>query len=143
MLAVAALCFAVQTDPSVKLHQPDTAPLEDPMRPVTEIARDGFSIQYFTEDPCETRIEIRQDDIPMNAFGRTAPAKWEARSGSSGRTTMHTLKVSGLQPGKRYYYRIYDPGLRPTSKEKAWGAGDGYDREFAVSTLAPKGQKTI
>jgi hypothetical protein len=143
MLVAALLCFALQVDPSVRLHQPDTAPLEDPMRPVTEITRDGFSLQYYTADPCESRIEFRQDDIPMTAFGRTAPVRWQTAKGDTKQSTMHTLKVAGLQAGKRYYYRVYDPGLKPTSKEKAWGADGGYDREFAVSTLAPKGQKTI
>lgn len=126
----------------LKLHQPDTAPLEDPQRPVTEITRDGFTLRYYTASPCATRVEIRQDDLPMTAFGRKTPVNWQTQE-APGTTTMHRIGVKGLQAGKRYYYRIFDPGLKPTSQEKAWGAGDGYDREFAVSTLAPRGQKTI
>ncbi|MFI5386124.1 MAG: hypothetical protein ACHQ50_08390 [Fimbriimonadales bacterium] len=126
-----------------KLHQPDTAPLEDPMRLVSEITRDGFTIQYFTSTPCQTRIEIRQDDLPMTAFGRSLPVKWQTIDGQGGPTTWHLLKITGLQPGKRYYYRLFDPGLKPTATESAWGAGDGYDREYGVSTEAPKGFKTI
>ncbi|HTQ11142.1 MAG TPA: fibronectin type III domain-containing protein [Fimbriimonadaceae bacterium] len=143
MLAAFAIASLLQVEPSIKLHQPDAAPLEDPMRPISEITRDGFTIQYYTADPCPTRIEIRQDDLPMTAFGRTAPIAWKTVEGQPPATTWHVLKVTGLQPGKRYYYRVYDPGLKPTTEESDWGAKDGYDREYAVSTEAPKGSKTI
>lgn len=125
------------------LHQPDTAPLEDPTRPVTKITPNSFTLHYFTSSPVETRIQYRQDEIPMTAFGRTAPVVWKTADGKGGKTSNHTLTLTGLQPGKRYFYRIYDPGITPTSQEKAWGAGDGYRREFAVSTQSAKGQKTI
>jgi hypothetical protein len=143
MLAALALAVSLQLDPNVKLHQADTAPLEDPMRPISEITRNGFTLQYFTLDPCTTRIQVRQDDLPMTAFGRTASVKWQTVEGKGPAASMHTLEVTGLAPGKRYFYRVYDPGLKPTSMEKNWGAADGYDREYAVSTEAPKGSKTI
>ncbi len=142
MLAAFAVASLLQVESSVKLHQPDTAPLEDPMRPVREIKRDGFTVQYFTSTPCPSRIQVRQDDLPMTAFGRTAPVKWQVVDGRD-TTTWHTVKVTSLQAGKRYYYRIYDPSLPPTDTERLWGAGDGYGREYAVSTEAPKGFKTI
>jgi hypothetical protein len=141
MLAVVALAALIQSAP--RLHLPDTAPLEDPTRPVTEITRDGFTLQYFTSTPCATKLQIRQDDLPLNTFGRTVKPAWMEIARSGGQTTLHHIVVNGLKPGKRYYYRVYDPGLNPSSEETAWGAGDGYDREFAVSTEAPKGQKTV
>src|SRR5579862_6407845 len=143
MLAELAIASLLQVETSIRLHQPDTAPLEDPMRPISEITRDGFTVQYFTSAPCPTRIEIRQDDRPMTAYGRTKPVKWELTGNQAPASTWHTLKVTGLQPGKRYYYRVYDPGLVATATEKVWGASDGFNREFAISTEAPKGFKTI
>lgn len=141
MLATVAFLALLQAAP--KLHQPDTSTLEDPTRPVTEITRDSFSLQYYTATPCETRIQLRQDDLPATTFGRTSPVKWDLVARPGGASTYHRITATNLKPGKRYFYRVYDPGLKPTSEEKRWGAADGYDREFAVSTLAPKGQKTI
>ncbi|HVT12290.1 MAG TPA: hypothetical protein VHE55_08480 [Fimbriimonadaceae bacterium] len=143
MLAALAVASLLQIEPSAKLHQSDVAPLEDAMRPIREITRDSFTIQYFTSKPCMTRLEYRQDDLPMIAFGRKTPVKWETEESKDAPTTWHVLTVTGLQAGKRYYYRVYDPGLVPTATEKNFGASDGYDREFAVSTEAPRGQKTI
>lgn len=143
MLAALAIASLFQAEPTAKLHQPDTAPLEDAMRPIREITRDGFTIQYYTSTPCQTRLELRHDELPMTAFGRTSPVKWQTVEGREPAATWHVLTVKGLQPGKRYFYRVYDPDLKPTATEANWGASDGYDREFAVSTEAPKGQKTI
>lgn len=61
----------------------------------------------------------------------------------SEQTTAHTITVKGLKAGARYFYRVYDPGATPTSEEANWGASDGYRREYAVSTEAAKGEKTI
>ena len=113
------------------------------MRPVSEIRRDGFTLQYFTEEPCETRIELRQDSLPMTAFGRQQPPLMKVANGPSEKTNWHKLEVRGLAPGLRYYYRIWNPDAKPTSRERNWGASGGYEREFAVSTQARKGGKTI
>lgn len=128
----------------------DEVPLIDPMRPVAEITRNSFTLQYFTQGPCPTRVQVRQGELPMVAWrpeGQEVTA-WDSSAariveGDPGRRTRHRVTVHGLKPGRRYYYRIHDPGARPTATEKSWGAGDGWRREFAVSTTAPKGRKTV
>jgi len=144
---IASLAMASIGGPT--MHASDAAPLVDPMRPVKEITRNSFTLQYYTQTPCATQVQIRQSDIPMTAW-RPAGKKVDWWSGKdvrivnkNDRTTLHELKIDGLQPGKRYYYRIYDPGADPTKVEADWGAKKPWRREFAVSTLAPKGQKTI
>jgi hypothetical protein len=131
-------------------HQGDTQPLYDPMRPVMEIGRDYVVLQYYTRTPTETRVQIRQSNLPMTAWRpegkRTDP--WQGAgvrivNGEPGKRTYHRLRITGLQPGKRYYYRIYDPGLQPTQEERKWGASPPWRREYAFATLAPKGYKTI
>ncbi len=139
---ILAIALALQIDTVAKLHQPDTAPLNDPMRPVSQITRESFTLQYFTEAPCATKVEIRQDDVPMTAFGRKSPVAWQVIE-RSGMTTTHRISATALKPGARYYYRVWDPGAKPTSEEKNWGASEGYRREFAVSTQAAKGRKTV
>jgi hypothetical protein len=124
-------------------HQGDVQPLLDPMRPVTRIARDSFTLQYYTAIPCETKIELRRSDIPQIAYKYAFNEKRRIIVGPAGKRTFHRLNVSNLEPGKRYFYRTWDPNLKPTAQEKSWGSEGGWRREFAVSTLAPTGQKTI
>jgi len=122
----------------------------DPLKPVCELTSTSFTVQYFTPVPCETRIQIRQGDIPMIAWRPAGKqfAPWADKAirvveSKGGKSTYHRLVVDGLKPGKRYYYRVYDPGTRPTPQEMNFGAEQPWQRELAISTLAPKGSKTI
>ncbi len=136
---------------AVGISQPqgDTSPLYDPMRPVMEIGRDYVVLQYFTTTPCETRVQIRQSNLPATAW--RPPDKrqdlWASAVrtvyGEPGTRTYHRIRITGLKPGTRYYYRIYDPGAQPTAEERKWGAQPPWRREFAFATLAPAGYKTI
>lgn len=149
MLTTLSLALALGSQgPSI--HQGDAAPLYDPTRPVCAITRTSFTLQYATATPCETRVLVRQSDLPMFAFRpglapfdakRTLGSKEFSRTGEV--TTWHRITVAGLKPGLRYYYRIYDPGATETEEERAWGAMKPYRREYAVSTEAPIGRKTI
>jgi hypothetical protein len=38
------------------------------MRPVMEVGRDYVVLQYHTRTPTETRVQIRQSDLPMTAW---------------------------------------------------------------------------
>lgn len=64
-------------------------------------------------------------------------------SGPAGKRTYHVVRVTGLEPGKRYYYRLHDPATVPTAQETAWGAQVPWRREWAVSTQAGKDRRTI
>lgn len=130
--------------------QKEAGALLDPLRPVTEITRTRFTLQYATAAPCETRVQVREGDLPMAAWrpvGKRADL-WAVPSarvvnGPGGQRTYHTLRVEGLRPGRRYYYRIHDPDAKPTAREAAWGARIPWRREFAVSTEAPPGRRTL
>jgi hypothetical protein len=131
-------------------HQGDTQPLYDPMRPVMEVGRDYVVLQYHTRTPTETRVQIRQSDLPMTAWRPEGQRTdlWQGAGvrivqGEPGKRTYHRLRITGLQPGKRYYYRIYDPALQPTLEERRWGASPPWRREYAFATLAPQGYKTV
>lgn len=142
ILFLAALAL-YPTDGNATYHASDATPALDPMRQVTRVAKDGFSLQYWTPTTCETKVEIRQGEFPRTAFGHRPDGTPQVVLGAAGKTGWHRIEVKGLQPGKRYFYRIWDPGATPTSVEKNWGAGGGWRREYAVSTLAPRGRKTI
>ena len=130
--------------------QSDAAPLRDPTRPVTEITPNSVTLQWFTRAPCPTRVQIREGDVPMTVFrGRADKVDVWARArivtgpSSGAPTSYHVLRVDGLRPGLRYFYRLYDPAVKPTPQETAWGAAPPWRREWAVSTQAAKGYKTV
>ncbi len=130
--------------------QGDTAPLLDPTRPVMELGRTYVILQYFTAQPCESRVQIREGNLPATAW--RPPDKrqdlWASPTvrtveGEPGKRTYHRVRITGLKPGTRYYYRIYDPATQPTAEERKWGANPPWRREYAFATLAPQGYKTI
>lgn len=130
--------------------QDDGHPLHDPMRPVMEVGRDYVVLQYHTRTLTETRVQIRQSNLPMAAWRPEGQRidLWQGAGvrvvqGAPGTRTYHRLRIEGLQPGKRYYCRIYDPDLQPTLEERRWGASPPWRREYAFATLAPAGYKTI
>jgi hypothetical protein len=151
MLFVLVALPVIAQEAQPVLPQTDVTPLVDPTRPVCEIGPDYVVLQWFTALPAETRVQIRQSDTPAiylrspeNRVDLWADTKTvRTVDGSPGRRTFHTLRINRLTPGKRYFWRIYDPSAEPTSVEKEWGAIPPYRREFAVSTQAGKGKKTI
>lgn len=129
----------------------DPERLDDPMRPVAAVTRNGFTIQYYTPAPTQTRVQVRRGDHSL-AFRRgvlgDSGGPWESPDvleiiGDPGERTNHRVTVEDLRPGCRYFYRVWDPGASPTGAERDWGAAGGWRREFAIATLAPEGQRTI
>lgn len=164
------MTLLIPRDPNATYHGSDALPAVDPLRPVTRVARDSFSLQYFTRTPAATIVEVREGEIPQAAYtGDQKVNRWSAIkvvqnaegeivgtpriattlqqgrvfTGPTGKRTLHTITIPGLNPGKRYFYRIYDPGATPSGPERRWGADKPWRREYAVSTQAAKGEKTI
>ena len=140
---ITSLLVALVSTQSTLLHQSDAVPLYDVGRPVSKISRNGFVLEYFTASPCETRAEVRQGEVAMTSYGHKPDGTLKVVEGSSTKSTWHTLNVSGLQPGKRYFYRVWDPEAKPTTAQVKWGAAKGWRREYAVSTQAAPGRKTV
>ncbi len=138
-----ALVLALSVVGSATIHASDAQPAVDLQRPVSEVRRDGFTVQYWTSQPCATKVELRQSDLPRNTLGHVAEGNVSEVVLDAKSTQWHIAKLTKLQPGKRYYYRVFDPGAVPTSEEARWGASNGWRREFACSTLATSRKKTI
>ncbi len=124
-------------------HVGDGSPIFDPDHEVAKLDRTSAVIEYSTEKAVESRIEIREGAQPRAAWKSAHSEPVRIVASGTGRSLVHRVGITGLQPGKRYYYRIYDPSASPTEKEVSWGASGGFTRERAFSTLAPKGRKTI
>src|SRR5689334_11194465 len=122
----------------------------DQLRPVTHVGTDSFTIQYFTATACETRAQIRQAGLPVVAWrsepNRVDPWAKDVRvveGENSTKTSYHRLTVAGLEPGTRYFYRVFDPAASPTDDEKHWGASQPWRREYAVCMRAGDGKRAI
>lgn len=127
--------------------------LVDPTRPVTRLTRTSFDLAYYTPTPCASRVQLRRAGESF-ASGKlrgdaadpwAAPAAADIRTveGPAGERTLHHVHIDGLEPGARYFYRIFDPATEPSTQEAQWGARAPWRREYAVSTLAAAGQHTI
>lgn len=123
----------------------------DPTRPVTEITRTSVALQWFTDTPTRTRVQVREGQLPLAVIRGGAGRDddpWGAGDvrvveGPPGTRTFHRLTIGGLEPGSRYLYRVWAPHEQRTASEAAWGADAEWRREFAVSTLAPPGRRTV
>ena len=148
--------------------RPDNAVLHDPTRPVMKLSADGFTLQYFTEQPVPTRVQVRRDvhseavrrgmmgQAGFDGWGnggdggargaggdaRTADDGVRTYEGPPGERTYHVIDIPA-QPGTRYFYRVWAGDEQPTSDEAAWGARDGWRREFALATPAGPGRRTV
>ena len=145
-------CLACSIVPAFAHAQSSTVTLgewSDALRPVTQITSDSFTLQYFTATPCQTRVRVREGGVQANAWRPEGkqhdPWSDDARvvEGSNDNTTSHRVTITGLQPGKRYYYQVFDPGVTPNDRERHWGARQPWRREYAVSTHAGPGRRTI
>ncbi|MFG0284793.1 MAG: fibronectin type III domain-containing protein [Phycisphaerales bacterium JB039] len=145
--ALAPLLSLILTAPATA--QPER--LADPMRPICALTDSSFTLQYYTTEPTETRVQVREAnhslgalrglmDAPTNPWD--TPAATEI-TGPPGKRTYHRITIDELAPGRRYFYRIWDPAASPTGAEQDWGAAGGWQREYAIATLAAPGHRTI
>ncbi len=121
----------------------DERSLFDPGHPVSKLTSTSATLEYATQGPCETRVEIREGIMPRIAWKQKPDGTVRVIAADSTKSTRHIITLSSLTPGKRYYYRVYDPTTTPVQKDKDWGASGAFRREYSFSTLAPKGKKTI
>ena len=124
-LMVAALGLGVQLPAA-----PAETPANEPPR-VTGITAAGFSIQFETGEPTATKILLRESAFPLGTPESFARGRWgrsnEARTSAEPRMR-HELKIGGLRPATRYYYRVPRPG--------ATNDPPGWSEEYAVNTRA-------
>ncbi|NUL82620.1 MAG: hypothetical protein HUU60_07870 [Armatimonadetes bacterium] len=141
MISILLACLIAQQP----IRSGDSQPIHDPWRPVTRIDRTGFKLQYYTSQPCDSRVQVRQGDLPMTTFGKGLENVWVGALtfARPGQRTLHEIEITGLEPGKKYFYRILDPGAVPTGQEKRWGAKPPWRREQSVITQASRGYKSI
>lgn len=128
-LMVAALGLGVQLPAA-----PAETPANEPPR-VTGITAAGFSIQFETGEPTATKILLRESAFPLGTPESFARGRWgrsnEARTSAEPRMR-HELKIGGLRPATRYYYRVPRPG--------ATNDPPGWSEEYAVNTRAARGK---
>jgi len=103
---------------------------------VKRAGRKDVVITYETVRPGKTGAMIRAGGFPERTPGHESP--WDAadvrRVGGKGAdTTQHELRLTGLEPGTKHFYRLESPDMRCIPD-------GGWSREYAVTTEAPKGR---
>jgi len=105
---------------------------------VASVGRGEAVITYETLRPTKAAAMLRAGGHPERTPGFEKP--WEADAaairqvaGRGREGTRHELKITGLEPGTRYYYRLASPDMRCIP-------GGGWSREYAFTTQAPAGR---
>jgi hypothetical protein len=128
----------------------DVAYKADPSRPVCELGRDMATLQWYTREPCETKVQLREGGIPSKTpqpegkkYTPWTSEKVQVVVGPGVKKNYHRVTINNLKPATRYYYRVYDPSNEPTGEERDWGAEEPWRRERAFSTFANAGERTV
>ena len=127
----------------------DFAPQTPDARPVSFISATTAVVNWQTDKPCETKLQLREGNFIAGTPGyEDVWKKGREIKGDNAKTTEHSITLTGLKPGTRYYYRVYDPEYQPKDKaaadrEKIWSYDPPWRREFAFATKAEPGEKTI
>ncbi|MGB2820974.1 MAG: hypothetical protein WBF17_08335, partial [Phycisphaerae bacterium] len=106
---------------------------------VRSIARTEAVVAWETLTPARTEALLRKGAFPERSPGHERPwdsAKVRKVSGSAAPATRHELRITALEPGTRYYYRLSAPSMRSIP-------GAGFTREYAFATLPPAGRTTF
>jgi hypothetical protein len=136
--AISSAVFAADFGPST----PDA-------RPVSFLSSTSAVVNWETEDPCETRIQIREGTFVAGTPGyEKVWDKAKVVDGPKEKTRAHSMMLTGLKPATRYFYRVYDPAYRPKNEqaeknERIWSYDPPWRREYAFATRAKPGEKAI
>jgi hypothetical protein len=101
-----------------------------------EISGGGGVISYETLEPSPTQIRLRASPFPPltpEKFAKDGFGEWQVRTIDDTPTTKHTITLTDLKPATRYYYCVGMPEMQQIPS-------GGWSREYAVNTLAAKGQ---
>lgn len=121
----------------------DFAPRTRDARPVSHLSATGAVLNYETPTAVPTRIQLREGTYPGDTPGHDDA--WEDPRVIEGDPTpkrQHCVVLEDLEPGTRYYYRVYDPGSERESPGK-WCDAAPWSREYAFATLAKEGERAV
>jgi hypothetical protein len=105
---------------------------------VLAITSDSATIEWQTRTAAETAAICRESSWVSRTPGHEAP--WTDGSEpiksytTSGSGTDHTLTIKGLEPAKRYFYKLKIPDAKTIP-------GAGWSREYCFATFAEPGKK--
>jgi len=101
-----------------------------------DIVSDGATITYDTLEPSPTQVRYRESPYPRltpEKFVKGGFGEWQTLTIDATPATKHTIKLKGLKPATRYYYSVGMPEMQQIPS-------GGWSREYAINTLAAKGQ---
>ncbi len=142
LLCVVALPLAARAGVEFAPKAPDA-------RPVSFLSSTTVVINWTTEKPCETKLQLREGTYIAGTPGyEDVWTNAAIIQGLNEKTRQHSLMLTGLKPATRYFYRAYDPGYTPRDEKAAewqrvWSYDPPWRREYAFATRAKRGEKAI
>ena len=111
--AILLLCFLLIMSCHSKNHSMTTRPY------LSQVTENSIVVNWHTADPCESVI----------AYGETVACEFTVKDGT--KTRFHSIKITGLKPSKKYFYRIPSEGRTETYHFRT-AVKSGEEFSFAV-----------
>ena len=106
---------------------------------ITNVTETGFTVVWTTAEKTFTWLELAPDDgTALSACKR--PRFYNTISGRRQAGTVHSIDVTGLEPGRGYRYRIY--GKIVTDDSSAYGTAFGPESRMTTSTVKTFSQES-
>ena len=107
---------------------------------IQNVTETGFTVVFKTAEPALVSVELAPDDGSA-MYNAPRPQFYETLSGRRLTGTMHKIRVTGLQPGTTYRYRILGRNVIDDSYAygTTWSAEYEYTKEIrGIKTLDSK-----
>lgn len=107
---------------------------------IQNMTEDGFTVVFRTAQPTLAYVEVAPDD-GSSFYNLDRPRFYETVAGRRLSGTMHRIRISGLEPGKAYRYRVHGKPVIDDSNAygTVWGPESVIAKEVGgVRTLDTK-----
>lgn len=104
------------------------------------VTENEFVVVWTTNVDAAVWVELAPDD-GSHFYAKTRPRFFESKHGRRLTGQLHRVKISGLQPGTKYRYRIYQQAVLLDQGNKRMVFGDSYGTDvlrsepYSVTTL--------
>ena len=85
---------------------------------IQNVTETGFTVVFKTTEPALSYVEVAPDD-GASFYNVERPRFYETVAGRRVSGTMHRIRISGLEPGKAYRYRVH--GKQVMDDSSAYG----------------------
>ena len=96
-----------------------------------------FTVVWETNVPCISWVEVAPDD-GTHFYVTERPKHYESWHGRRPVTTLHNVRIKGLEPGKTYRYRVFQQALVLDEGNKRMVFGEAFGNNFNFTKIVFK-----